>query len=103
MADDKLEFLDSEQPEEKTKDAPEVEVEPVEAKTEAPPIEVESESKGEEEAAPPAAEQESRHIPVTALLDEREKRQAAQREAEDAIALLEEKGFEASIKRKRKR
>lgn len=40
-------------------------------------------SKGEPEAAPPAAVEEARHIPITALLDEREKRQQATREAEE--------------------
>lgn len=41
-----------------------------------------SEGTGEDQAAPPAATEEKQqgHIPVTALLDEREKRQAAERE-----------------------
>lgn len=48
------------------------------------PVETEpEESKGEPEAAPPAEPKEERHIPITALLDEREKRQAKEREAEE--------------------
>lgn len=39
-------------------------------------------SKGEPEAAPPAAVDEAKHIPISALLDEREKRQEAKREAD---------------------
>ena len=43
------------------------------------------EPKGEPEAAPPAAvvEEANKHIPISALLDEREKRQQAAREAEE--------------------
>lgn len=45
---------------------------------------VEPEGKGEPTAAPPAAAQEEpKFAPITALLDERDKRQAAQRENED--------------------
>lgn len=86
MAEDKLSFLD-EEPEEKGKVEPEAEQEAAEVEAK-PEDEAETpeepEGKGEEEAAPPAAEPEAKHIPVTALLDEREKRQAAQREAEEA-------------------
>lgn len=49
----------------------------VEAPTVAEPV-------GETPAAPPAAEPEDlKHVPISAILDEREKRQAAQREAEE--------------------
>lgn len=45
----------------------------------------EPEAMGAEEAAPPAATEEKvDRIPITALLDEREKRQAKEREAEEA-------------------
>lgn len=81
MSDDKLAFLDSEPTEEQTEIKGETER--AQKPADEPKVEAE-ESKGEPEAAPPAAEPEPRHIPVTALLDEREKRQAAQREAEDA-------------------
>lgn len=88
MSDDKLSFLDSEQSEDKAKakdeptqeNAEDQSVEPVEE----PKAETPEESKGEDDAAPPAEEPEPKHIPVTALLDEREKRQAAQRAAEEA-------------------
>lgn len=82
MAKDKLEFLD-EEPKEQTAAEPKTEAEPVEVAAEEPPAEV-PEDKGEVETAPPAAEPETKAIPVTALLDEREKRQAAQWEAEEA-------------------
>lgn len=54
------------------------------------PVKVEPEPEKGEEAAPPAAQTEAHHIPVTALLDEREKRQSAQREAEEARQRLKE-------------
>lgn len=69
MEEDKLGFLDEQQPE-VTEEA-----EPAE-----PVIE---ESKGEPVAAPPAASEEHKSIPVTALLDERDKRKEAQRRAEE--------------------
>jgi hypothetical protein len=50
-----------------------------EAPTEAEPAETE-ETTGEIEAAPPAAEREPAHIPIAALMDERERRQAAERQ-----------------------
>lgn len=52
---------------------------------EAVAAEPEPEPKGEPEAAPPAAvvEDNARHIPISALLDEREKRQKLEREAEE--------------------
>lgn len=73
---DKLAFLDDEQPE------PEAEVsEAVEAEE----IEAEGEGQGEQEAAPPAAVEQEKPgaIPISALLDERERRQKAEREAEE--------------------
>lgn len=82
MTKDAIAFLDGEpveEPQEAEAVAP-VEAEP--AKAEPAP---EPEQKGEEQAAPPVAEpEEARAIPVTALLDEREKRQEAQRKAEEA-------------------
>lgn len=54
--------------------------------------EPEVEPKGEPEAAPPAAVVEEKHqnIPISALLDEREKRQQAAREAEELRRKLAE-------------
>jgi len=57
----------------------EPEIDVVEAVAEPAP---EPEQKGEE-SAPPAEPEESRHIPISALLDEREKRQKFEREAEE--------------------
>ncbi len=89
MADDKLTFFEDEtqepqeaeaeqqEPEQEAK-APEPEQEPQQAEAE--------ESTGEkEEASPPEAttDEQGRLIPVTALLDEREKRQKFEREAEE--------------------
>ena len=59
---------------------PEAETEQVEL---TPEVKPEPEAKGEPPAAPPAEAKEERHIPITALLDEREKRQAKEREAEE--------------------
>lgn len=64
------------------------EVLPEEAEAEQPQVEAE-EAKGEEPAAPPVAQDETKHIPISALLDEREKRQAAAREAEELRKRLE--------------
>jgi hypothetical protein len=96
MSDDKLGFLD-EMSEEIT-ETPEVEVEeptaeePQEVKAEEPetPAVEEAADTGEEEAAPPVAEVEEKPqaIPVTALLDEREKRQLAERKAEETAKRL---------------
>jgi hypothetical protein len=73
LTEDKLAFFDE------TSEAPEVEETPEAVEAEA------AEDTGEEQAPPPvAAEEKTREIPVTALLDEREKRQAAQRDAENA-------------------
>lgn len=90
MSDDKLDFLDETSEAVTEPEAPEVEEveeptaeEPKEA--EAPEVE-EAADTGEDEAAPPVAEVEEKPqaIPVTALLDEREKRQLAERKAEEA-------------------
>jgi hypothetical protein len=73
---DKLDFLDG------TEEAPEAQVEA--------PAEV-AEPTGEQEAAPPvAAEEKPQTIPITALLDEREKRQDAIRKAEGSERRAEE-------------
>lgn len=48
------------------------------------------EAKGEPEAAPPAAVEEAKHIPITALLDERDKRKAAMAEADQLRRKLAE-------------
>jgi hypothetical protein len=81
---DKLEFLEQtqaemEQPEEVTEQAeapaPEQEAAP----------EPEPQATGETDAGtPPAVEEKDQRIPITALLDEREKRQRIEREAEQA-------------------
>lgn len=71
---DKLDFLNGETPEP---------VEQIEA--EAPEIETPAPEQGEIEAAPPAAVETEKPgaIPISALLDERERRQKAEREAEE--------------------
>lgn len=81
--DGNLPFLDDEARQQET---PEVTAEPTPVET-APEPEA---SKGEPVAAPPAAVEETKHIPITALLDEREKRQQAAREAEDLRKKLAE-------------
>ena len=80
MDDDKLNFLDA-NPEE-TDAAPVAEVENVqEAPAEVPEADVQPEGAGEPEATPPvAAAEKPTLVPVTALLDEREKRQNTERE-----------------------
>lgn len=50
----------------------------------------EPEPTGEPEPAPPAEPKEDRHAPLSALLDEREKRQAAQRDLEDLRRKMQE-------------
>lgn len=88
MDADKLSFLDDE-PETTEAEAPE---QPEEVKAEEAPEAAEQpaedEGKGEtepEEAAPPAASEEKQtgNVPLAALLDEREKRQKLEREAEE--------------------
>lgn len=72
-------------------DLPFLEEEPTEVVAEPEQVEAApEESKGEPEAAPPAEPKEDRHIPITALLDEREKRQAKEREAEELRRQLAE-------------
>ncbi len=104
MSDDKLGFLDEtdETPEVETPEAEAPEVEAEEVKAEEPaeePKAEEVEATGEEEAAPPVAEVEEKPqaIPVTALLDEREKRQLAERKAEESDRQLAE--MQAQIQR----
>lgn len=76
---DKLDFLDNEQTE------PEVETEEVEAEQVEAEAAPEPETGEPEEAAPPAAVEPEKpgSIPISALLDERERRQKAEREAEE--------------------
>lgn len=99
MNKDAIAFLDGESVEEP-------EVEEAEAVAEAEPEQVEAEAEAEpetqtgeeQEAEPPsAAPKESDRIPVTALLDEREKRQEAQRKAEEADRKL--KQYEQELRR----
>lgn len=74
MSEDKLAFVDEKTPVEPQAAAPEAPV------VEAAPVEV----KGDTPAAPPAAsEDKASPIPIQALLDERERRQKAEREAEE--------------------
>ena len=87
--DGNLPFLDDEARAEET---PEV---TAEVQPEPPAPEPEA-SKGEPVAAPPAAVEEPKHIPITALLDERERRQQAAREAEDLRKKLAEMEASAS-------
>lgn len=88
MSGDKLAFLDETQPEvgETPEETPteEVEAQPEAEPTPEPPAEPEptQEETGEPPATPPVAEPEPQKAPITALLDEREKRQAAQSRAE---------------------
>lgn len=71
MSEDKLDFIDEK--------AAEVAETPA-----APVVEAAPEAKGDEPAAPPAASEEKpSQIPISALLDERERRQKAEREAEE--------------------
>lgn len=71
-------FKDEPAPEPVAEVQPEPVAEPVEAKGEP------------EQAAPPAAVEEAKHIPITALLDERDKRKAKEREAEELRRRLAE-------------
>lgn len=79
MERDQLEFLEN-------KEAEEVDAAPVE---QAAPAEEPEAPKGEEPqaepapSAPPAPEPEPTRVPITAMLDEREKRQAAERELQE--------------------
>lgn len=103
MAEDKLEFLDETSERVTETEAPEVEAEEPTAEAVEPESEQveageEADDTGEQEAAPPVAEVEKQpqHIPVTALLDEREKRQLAERKAEETARRLAE--MEARIR-----
>lgn len=84
MKSDPMEFLEDKEPEEVAADAPESEPtpaeEPKEAKGETQP---EPEKAEVEAGAPPAPEPEPTRVPITAMLDEREKRQAAERELQE--------------------
>lgn len=75
MTDNTLDFLD-----ETLTEQPEVAEEEAQAKPEA---QVEPEGTGEPAEPPSAPEEKSRDVPFVALMDEREKRQAAQRELEE--------------------
>lgn len=81
MANDKLDFLDKAEDEPEAVDAVEEQPEPIE-NPEPEPVEAEGEKP--EDPAPPAESKEAdKSIPLTALLDERERRQALQRELDD--------------------
>jgi len=96
MDKDAIAFLDGETVEEPevVEDVAEAELEQPEV--EAEKVEAEPEQTGEEVGEPPAPEPEEpvsepvQHAPLTALLDEREKRQEAQRKAEDYDRQLRE-------------
>lgn len=82
MEEDKLEFLGDGPIQETPAEAPEpVEAEPQEA--EAPEADT-----GEEEAAPPVAEPKPQDVPLTAMLDERDKRKKAEMRAKELEAQL---------------
>lgn len=91
MDGDKLNFLDE--------TAPEAAAEATPAMPEPQPSVVEA--KGEPPAAPPAApEEKASSIPISALLDERERRQKAEREAEEGRQYrrqMEERQREAAL------
>lgn len=75
MTDNTLDFLD-----ETPTDAPEPEQAEAQAEEQ---VEAQPEGTGEPAEPPSASEEKSRDVPFVALMDEREKRQAAQREAEE--------------------
>ena len=81
MTSDPMDFLEDKEAEEVTAEAPESEPtpaeEPKEAKGEPQP---EPEKAEVDDGVPPAPEPEPTRVPITAMLDEREKRQAAERE-----------------------
>lgn len=85
MANDKLDFLDKANDEPEAVEAVEDQTEPVEAaEAEPEPESIEAEGEKQEDPAPPAESKEAdKSIPLTALLDERERRQALQRELDD--------------------
>lgn len=103
MDGDKLDFLEQQetdeaevQPEAEDTEAPEPETKAEEAEPEATP---EPEPTGEEDSTPPVEEPKSRDVPITAMLDEREKRQKAEREAEEARKQLQ--AIEARLRQQR--
>lgn len=73
-----------------------------EEQAQAPEPQAEEQPKGEpapqEQAAPPAAVEETKHIPISALLDERDKRKAAMAEAEALRAKIAEYEAKAAPK-----
>lgn len=82
---EKLDFLEQKQPKPEAVEAP-----PPEPEQEAPAPEPEPEvATGVDAGPPPAVEEKPQSIPLTALLDEREKRQRIEREAEQARRDLE--------------
>lgn len=88
MADDKLTFFEDETQEPQEAAEPEQEAKAEEAEAQEPEqqeAEAEESTGEKEEASPPEAttDEQRRLIPVTALLDEREKRQKLEREAEE--------------------
>lgn len=100
MSDDKLSFLD-ETEEAAPVEEPEVteagEAKPQEAAAEPEQVEAEPETGEQPEVPPtPEAKEEGKAVPVVALLDEREKRQAAERKAEETARKLAE--LEARMK-----
>lgn len=85
---DPLEFLDETPAQEA--DAPE-QIEEAPAEADPPVVLAEPEpEKGEQADPPPAEQKEIQNVPLSHLLDEREKRQAATRRAEDLQRQLEE-------------
>lgn len=99
MDKDAIAFLDGDTVEEPEVTEMEAEAPPEpEQKEAAKPEAVEPEQTGEPESVPPTPEPETdNRIPVTALLDEREKRQDAQRRFEEADRARRE--MEAELKR----
>lgn len=91
MSNDKLDFLEETQAEDTKAVEEPTEVEEVEAEAEATEAEPEAETGAEEPEVPPTpeAEKEKQAVPVMALLDEREKRQAAERKAEEFALKLQ--------------
>lgn len=101
MSEDKLTFFED-SAEQEAEEVQEPEQEQAEAEPEQEAAEAEPEETGETEeaASPPDADKEGRLIPVTALLDEREKRQKLEREAEELRKWREQK--EAELQRQQR-
>lgn len=84
MSDDKLGFLEESAPEAEVEEPPQQDEAQVAPEPSEPEAEPEPAQTGEQPAEPPSApESEPQHIPLTAHLAEREKRQKAEREAEE--------------------